>query len=441
MAPRRKNGFQPKKMDLSLKNGLNPIKVVYQKVHSSILSIGDKMEHERCTNLAYRAEEMLHNMNDISQTVKFELGEDEFYKRYTKADIAKMPLLSKSLVGKTVEEMERDGYVFNRVQRGSTRAISFSLQDVIEIYKFRGVETYKKRFKEAYVIFIGNLKGGVSKTVSNVNLAHGLRTHPALIKEDLRILVIDLDPQSSATMFLKNDKSIGDVEHTAIQAMLQGVSRETLLDKYVLKSVIDGVDVIPSSIDDSFIASRWDELTSEHRPLQHPSTLLLENIISKISDCYSFILIDSGPHIDAFLENALVAADICMTPIPPTTVDFHSTLKYLQRLPEIVADIESSGAEVKWETNIGFMSKISNKEKHRELHSKAKAVFGSDMLDANLAKLDGFERTGETFDTVISANPSMYDGSTEALKNAVSSTYDFSRAVFERIEMIRKGGC
>ncbi|HIF9512242.1 TPA: hypothetical protein ACX6SS_000541 [Photobacterium damselae] len=40
-----------------------------------------------------------------------------------------------------------------------------------------------------------------SKTVSTVSLAHVLHTHPALIKEGLRILVIDLDPQASATMF------------------------------------------------------------------------------------------------------------------------------------------------------------------------------------------------------------------------------------------------
>ena len=54
--------------------------------------------------------------------------------------------------------------------------------------------------------------------------------------------------------------------------------------------------------------------------------------------------------------------------------------------------------------------------------------------------LDGFERCGETFDTVISANPATYDGSTEALKSAKSAAEDFAKAVFDRIEFIRTNG-
>jgi cellulose biosynthesis protein BcsQ len=398
------------------------------------------MENTRGSRLALRAEDMLQSLNDINYQVKLEVGDSEYYKRYTKADISKMPMMTKALVEKTVEEMENDGYSFQRTLRGTTNPISFTMQNIIDMYSFRGAPAYRERFSKAYVIFVGNLKGGVSKTVSTVSLAHGLRTHPMLLKEDLRILVVDLDPQSSATMFLNNGKAIGDVDYTAVQAMLQGVTREDLLEKYVVKSVIDGVDVIPSSIDDSFIAARWDSLAGEHRSSQHKSKLLLENIVEKLSGDYQFIIIDSGPHIDALLENALVAADLCITPIPPTTVDFHSTLKYLKRLPEIIDDIQRSGADVHFEINIGFMSKIANKEKHQEIHSKAKEVFGADMLDANLAKLDGFERTGETFDTVISANPATYDGSPEALKSATKSAYAFSRAVFDRINIIRNGG-
>ncbi|WP_263452916.1 ParA family protein [Escherichia coli] len=52
------------------------------------------------------------------------------------------------------------------------------------------------------MIFVANLKGGVSKIVTTVTLAHALRVHPDLLRHDLRILVIDLDPQASSTMFL-----------------------------------------------------------------------------------------------------------------------------------------------------------------------------------------------------------------------------------------------
>jgi hypothetical protein len=87
--------------------------------------------------------------------------------------------------------------------------------------------------------------------------------------------------------------------------------------------------------------------------------------------------------------------------------------------------------------NIGFMSKLLNKADHKLCHSLAKEIFGGDMLDVGLPRLDGFERCGESFDTVISANPATYIGSSEALRNARAAAEDFAKAVFDRIEFIR----
>ena len=312
-----------------------------------------------------------------------------------------------------------------------------SIQNIIDIYHYRGVPKYRDRHDKAFTIFLGNLKGGVSKTVSSVSLAHGLRAHPHLLLEDLRVLVIDLDPQSSATMFLNHTRSVGTVDTTAAQAMLQNVSREELLEEFIVSSVVPGVDVLPASIEDAFIASKWESLCAEHLPGQNPFAVLKQNIIDKISGDYDFIFIDSGPHLDSFLTNAIAAADLLMTPVPPAQVDFHSTLKYLTRLPELISLIEDTGMKTRLLGNIGFMSKLLNKADHKLCHSLAKEIFGGDMLDVALPRLDGFERCGESFDTVISANPATYVGSSEALKNARTAAEDFAKAVFDRVEFIR----
>ncbi|ELJ7695848.1 ParA family protein, partial [Escherichia coli] len=115
-----------------------------------------------------------------------------------------------------------------------------------------------------------------------VSLAHAMRAHPHLLMEDLRILVIDLDPQSSATMFLSHKHSIGIVNATSAQAMLQNVSREELLEEFIVPSVVPGVDVMPASIDDAFIASDWRELCNEHLPGQNIHAVLKENVIDKL---------------------------------------------------------------------------------------------------------------------------------------------------------------
>nr|AKN40963.1 Chromosome (plasmid) partitioning protein ParA [Enterovibrio norvegicus] len=387
--------------------------------------------------IAERSLRMLSALTDQINNQKEELDAQHFHQSYSKATVAKLPKLSKAIVDKTVSEMEEAGYEFAKRKAGSTKVYAMSIQNIIDIYRHRQVPRYSDRHEDAFVISIGNLKGGVSKTVSTVSLAHGLRAHPHLLQEDLRILVIDLDPQSSATMFLSHNYAIGSVDTTAAQAMLQDVSREELIEEFVVASGVPGVDVIPASIEDAFIASKWEELCAEHLPDQNMYTVLKHNIIDKLRSDYDFIFVDSGPHLDAFLINALASADLLMTPIPPAQVDFHSTLKYLSRLPELYAIIEETGYSPSLVASIGFMSKLANKADHKLCHSFAKEIFGGDMLDVALPRLDAFERCGESFDTVISANPTNYAGSTEALKSARIAAEDFAKAVFDRIEFIR----
>jgi cellulose biosynthesis protein BcsQ len=394
-------------------------------------------DDKQVMKVAQRSERMLLSLTDQIQAQKQELHENTYYQVYAKAALAKLPKLTRASVDYAVNEMEESGYQFDKRAAGSSVKYAMSIQNIIDIYHHRGVPKYRDRHSDAYTIFVGNLKGGVSKTVSTVSLAHALRAHPHLLFEDLRILVIDLDPQSSATMFLNHERSVGLVEATAAQAMLQNVSRDELVNEFIVPSIIPGVDVLPASIDDAFIASSWDQLCAEHLPQQNVHAVLYDNVIAKLKKDYDFIFIDSGPHLDAFLKNAIAASDLLMTPVPPAQVDFHSTLKYLTRLPELIAIIEDSGATCRLQGNIGFMSKLSNKADHKLCHSLAKEIFGGDMLDAALPRLDGFERCGESFDTVISANPATYVGSSEALKNARSAAEDFAKAVFDRIEFIR----
>lgn len=392
---------------------------------------------EQLKKVASRAHKMLSSLSEHIQQQKEEFQLNEFYQVYSKASLYKLPKLSKGSVEYAVSEMESQGYIFNKRPSGNTMKYAMTIQNVIDLYQHRGVPKYRDRHHEAFCIYVSNLKGGGSKTVSTASLAHALRAHPHLLFEDLRILAIDFDPQASLTMFLNHQNSIGLVETTAAQAMLQNVSREELISDFIVPSVVPGVDIIPASIDDAFIAERWKELCSEYLPGQNVHAVLKENIIEKLKSDYDFILVDTGPHLDAFLKNAIAVADLLLTPLPPATVDFHSSLKFVASLPALVESIEAEGQKCNLIGNIGFMSKLLNKSDHKICHSQAKEVFGADMLDVVLPRLDGFERCGETFDTVISANPATYDGSAEALKSSRIAAEDFAKGVFDRVEFIR----
>lgn len=382
---------------------------------------------------------MLRSMSDDISLRRNEFGLDQYYQTFTRNSVANLPKLSRRAVEQAIDEMEAQGHVFGRKDAGNTRHYALTIKDVVDIYAHRKVPKYRDLHagEGPFVIFVVNLKGGVSKTVSTVTLAHGLRVHQDLLQHDLRVLVVDLDPQASSTMFLSQQNSIGSIMETAAQAMLNDLDAEQLREDIIKPTIIPGVDVIPASIDDGFIASQWNDLVREHLPDKLPSEVLRRTIIDRVGGDYDFIFIDTGPHLDAFMLNALAASDLLLTPTPPAQVDFHSTLKYLTRLPEMIEQLEEEGIMPRIKGNIGFMSKMTSKRDHEMTHGLARDVFTSYILDAVLPRLDGFERCGESFDTIISADPGSYPGSAEALKKAKREAERFTQAVFKRIEFIR----
>ena len=188
--------------------------------------------------IALRASALLQAMSRDIEAQRKEFNLTQYHQTYTRNAVAKLPKLSRRIVELAVKEMEDSGYEFNKKQVGNVEQYALTIQNVIDIYAHRQIPKYRDIHKEPYVIFVVNLKGGVSKTVTTVTLAHALRVHPDLLRHDLRILVIDLDPQSSATMFLSHKHSIGIVNATSAQAMLQNVSREELLEEFIVPSAI-----------------------------------------------------------------------------------------------------------------------------------------------------------------------------------------------------------
>lgn len=145
------------------------------------------------------------------------------------------------------------------------------------------------------VIAIANQKGGVGKTTTAINLAASLASN------DLRVLVIDGDPQGNSTTGLGVTKDPGAL--TLYDALLGQAD----LAAIVKPTSSEGVDLIPA--DKNLIAANLELVDLEDREFR------LKEKLKTLRDSYNFVLIDCPPALDLLTLNALVAADSVLIPI------------------------------------------------------------------------------------------------------------------------------
>ncbi|NJO08071.1 MAG: ParA family protein [Chloroflexaceae bacterium] len=138
-------------------------------------------------------------------------------------------------------------------------------------------------------------KGGVGKTTTTL----GVGTE--LAQAGLRVLLIDLDPQSNLTMALGINPE--ELQHSVYEVLLN----PTAGADFAIVPTAYGPDLIPATLE---LAGA--ELTLAGR---FGRELLLRTALTETRYNYDFVLIDSPPSLGLFTVNAMVAADEILVPL------------------------------------------------------------------------------------------------------------------------------
>jgi chromosome partitioning protein len=182
-----------------------------------------------------------------------------------------------------------------------------------------------------------NIKGGVGKTASAVNLAY------LAARDGLRTLLWDLDPQGAASYLLRVRPRVKG----GGKALVRG---KRSLEEAVKVTEFDGLDLVPAD----FTYRNLDLVLGEtKKPTQRITRLL-----GPMADNYDLAVLDCPPGISLVSENVVHAADILLVPLIPTTL----SVRTLEQLTEFVGELDHPP------TLIPFFTMVDGRKRlHREV--------------------------------------------------------------------------
>jgi cellulose biosynthesis protein BcsQ len=197
-----------------------------------------------------------------------------------------------------------------------------------------------------------NIKGGVGKTTTAVNLAY------LAAASGLRTVLWDLDPQAAASfMFRVKPKVKGGGK-----ALIGG---KRSLDGAIKGTDFDNLDLIPADFTyrnmDLLLDAAGGGGPSGDAPGGKPARKL-SKLLAPLSDEYDVVFLDCPPSVSLVSENVLHAADVIVVPLIPTTL----SVRTLEQLAEFVAEFNGRKPQL-----LAFFSMVDRRKKlHREIVEK-----------------------------------------------------------------------
>ena len=217
-----------------------------------------------------------------------------------------------------------------------------------------------------------NIKGGVGKTSTAVNLAY------LAARGGAPTLLWDLDPQGASTYLFR------------VKPKVRGGTRKVLgrgrdLDARIKGTDFDGLDLLPADF-------RYRHMDLALDRFKHP-TRRLARVLKPLRAEYEYIFLDCPPSISLVSETVFEAADALLVPIIPATLSSRT-------LEQLEAVLDGGGPQV-----LAFLSMVDRRKRlHRELTESLRATH-PEVLETAIPTSAEIERMGVERDVVASFAP------------------------------------
>ena len=207
-----------------------------------------------------------------------------------------------------------------------------------------------------HVISFINLKGGVAKTTTAVQLADTF----AFMRQK-KVLVLDLDPQTNATLALvgeerweQADERGQTLAHLFLdllngtrnfnpeRAIVRGASNLNTIPPEVFDQLPESaqygrVDVLPSSIRLIDVQDRMQDIANRTNYSLSPMAVV-QKYIGPLFERYDYVLIDCPPNLGFITQNGLEVSDHYLIPTIPDRMSTYGIPQIAGKIDELRRD-------------------------------------------------------------------------------------------------------
>jgi len=158
------------------------------------------------------------------------------------------------------------------------------------------------------IIAVYNIKGGVGKTATSVNLSY------LSAASGNQTLLCDLDPQGSASYYFR----VKPAKKFSADKFLKGGKH---IERSIRGTDYDNLDILPADFTYRNLDLALDEIKKSRQRLR--------KVLKPLTREYDHLFLDCPPNITLLSENLFYAADIMLIPFIPTTLSMLSFSKLL----------------------------------------------------------------------------------------------------------------
>jgi cellulose biosynthesis protein BcsQ len=198
-----------------------------------------------------------------------------------------------------------------------------------------------------------NIKGGVGKTTTAVNLAY------LAADSGLRTVLWDLDPQGAASFMFRVKPKVKGGGRALISGRLT-------LDDAIKGTDFDNLDLIPADFTYRNMDLLLDagDTKADDAPGGKPARKLAK-LLAPLAAEYDAVFLDCPPSVSLVSENVLHAADVIVVPLIPTTL----SVRTLDQLKDFITEFKGHQPGI-----LAFFSMVDRRKKlHREITERLSA--------------------------------------------------------------------